>query len=92
MLKQLKAQNANVEHYVDLVDNYLKLWDIEKKLLADIKKRGITYKDKSSVGVDIWKNNPSIKEAMAVNRQMLQILRELNLTTENAGGDDESVL
>jgi len=92
LLKQLKARGAEVDYYVDLVESYLKFWDIEEKLTTDIATHGIKYKDKSSVGVDILKNNPSIKEVVSVNRQRLQILRELGLTVDNVGADDDDPL
>lgn len=76
----LQRSGHEEEFYLDLVNDYMKLWDIKNKLLADISKRGVVYKDKSSTGVEMQKNNPSTKELMLVNRQMLQILEKLGLT------------
>lgn len=79
---------AHVDHYEDLVNKYIEFWAIEKKLTADINKRGVVFTDKSSVGVPMMKNNPSVKEKVMVNRQMLQILKDLGLSTANAIGEE----
>ena len=79
MIETLKASGHEQDVYMDLVNDYMKLWSIKNKLLADISKRGVVYKDKSSTGVEMMKNNPSTKELMFVSRQMLQILEKLGL-------------
>jgi phage terminase small subunit len=70
----------------------MSLWDIKTALRKDIKTRGATYEETSSTGRMIWKSNPAVKEIVNVNRQMLSLLKELGLTTENTGGDDEDEL
>ncbi len=88
LLAQLEAQGASNEHFVDLIKDYMSLWKIKNKLVRDINKRGVTYKDVSSVGVEMQKNNPSVKELVMVNRQMLSILEKLGLSTENVNAGD----
>lgn len=83
LMDQLTTKSADVEHYVDMIDDYMNFWDTKNALSDDIKKRGVMYKDKSSVGVEMQKNNPSVKELVMVNRQMLSILKEMGLSTEN---------
>lgn len=80
MKETLITSGHEQEVYIDLVNDYMRLWTIKNKLLADISKRGVVYKDKSSTGVEMMKNNPSTKELMLVSRQMLQILEKLGLT------------
>ncbi len=92
LLKQLKAKGADMPHYENLIDQYVDFFEIAKKLKADIKKRGVTYKDFSSVGVPIEKNNPSVKELQGVSRQMLSILKELQLTTDKVVNEDDEEL
>ena len=94
MIETLKTSGHDQEVYMDLIGDYMKLWSIKNKLLTDISKRGIVYKDKSSTGVEMIKNNPSTKELMLVNRQMLQILEKLGLTDLEiirGGIDDDSL-
>lgn len=90
--EQLAMKGASLCHYADLLNDYMTLWDTKKALAKDIKKRGVVYKDVSSVGVEMFKNNPSVKELVMVNRQMLTVLKELKLSTDEAGGGDEDDL
>ena len=91
LIKQLEDKGANVSHFEDLVNDYMNFWSIKSKLQTDIRKRGIVYEDKSSVGIVMQKNNPTVKELVNVNRQMLSILRELGLSTDEivCSDDDE---
>ena len=88
---QLAAKGADIDHYADLLNDYMTLWETKNALAKDIKERGVVYKDVSSVGVQMYKNNPSVKELVMVNRQMLSLLKELKLSTDEVGGaeDDE---
>lgn len=94
LLLQLSAKRANVEHFADLVDDYMKLWEAKEKLHEDIEKRGVVYEGVTSTGFPAIKNNGSVKEVVSVNRQMLMILKELGLTTESVAadpGDDDDL-
>ncbi len=92
LIEQLELLGAVKEHYADMIKDYMGLWDVKTALIKDIKTRGVTYMDVSSVGVKMQKNNPSVKELVMVNRQMLCILKELGLTTANIVGGDEDEL
>lgn len=85
LMEQLAMKGATIDCFEDMVDDYMGLWDIKNKLLADINKRGVAYEDRNSTGFQVTKNNPSVKELVLVNRQMLSILKELNLRTDTAG-------
>ena len=82
LLAQLEAMGADQDHFVDLVRDYMSLYDVKNKLVKDIKERGVMYTDLSSVGVEMQKNNPSVRELVNVNRQMLALLRELGISTD----------
>ncbi|MGN0488050.1 MAG: hypothetical protein ACI4HO_02175 [Ruminococcus sp.] len=90
--EQLRIRGADISCFLDLINDYGDLWNIKNKLIRDIKKRGVTYEDVSSVGVPMTKNNPSTKELVCVNRQMLSILEKLNLSTNNCGTDVDDEL
>lgn len=92
LILQLKNKGADVEHFSDMINDYISFWDIKSKLQKDIKTRGICYRDKSSTGVEIQKNNPSIKELVAVNRQMLAILKDLGLNTNSVASQENDEL
>ena len=91
-MQQLKEKNADVEHFISLVDDYVWYYEQEKAMQEDIKKRGLSYKTISSQGKEYFKDNPSIKNAVMYNKQKLAILKEMQLTTANViktDGDDD---
>lgn len=91
---QLQRQGANVSHFMDLICDYMAFYDIKKKLEKDIKVRGVSYETTSATGFMIIKQNQSVKDLVAVNKQMLMVLEKLKLTTENSlgnGEDDEKL-
>lgn len=90
--EQLKARGADIPCFIDLVEDYGKLWNIKNKLITDINTRGVVYDDVSSVGVPMKKNNPSTKELLGVNRQMLSILEKLGLETKNVSSNEDDEL
>ena len=92
LMQQLKEKNADVEHFISLVDDYVWYYEQEKAMQDDIKKRGLSYKTISSQGKEYFKDNPSIKNAVMYNKQKLAILKEMQLTTANViktDGDDD---
>jgi phage terminase small subunit len=72
----------------DMAKDYMQLWEIKELLQSDIKERGVVYKDLSSVGVEMQKNNPSIKELINTNRQMLVIWDKFGLKPEALKEED----
>lgn len=94
LIKQLKEKGADAEHFLGLIDDYLWYFNQEKAMQKDIKDRGLSYETLSASGNPILKENPSVKNAIAYNKQKLAILKELQLTTSNcnANGDDEDDL
>ena len=90
--EQLALKGAALDHYEDLITDYMGFWDTKNALLQDITTRGVVYQDVSAAGNLMWKNNPSVKELVMVNRQMLSILKELKLSTDGAGGGDADEL
>lgn len=79
LIDQLDRQGIYGQHYLDMVNDYLELWDIKNKLIKDIKKRGVTTRYQN--GPDQWghKKNDSIAELTKTSGQMLKILSELGL-------------
>lgn len=92
LLKQLEDNHANVDHFKSLIDDYLWYWKQEKAMQKDIKERGFSFKTTSASGFPIDKENPSIKNAVAYNKQKLAILKELELNTRNVVMEDDNEL
>ncbi|MBD5549484.1 MAG: P27 family phage terminase small subunit [Lachnospiraceae bacterium] len=86
---QLKKKQADISVFSDLLEDYMALYTIKKKLKADINKRGVSYEAPSASGkAMIIKQNQSVKDLVAVNKQMLLILEKLGLTTDKTIKDD----
>lgn len=98
LLDQLERNGVHGNHYLNLIDDYIALWEIKEKLIKDIKKRGVsikweTYNREGEVVQSGYKKNDSIAELNKTNAQMLKILSELGLKAEKQergeGDDDE---
>jgi len=89
LLKQLEMKKSNSNYFIDLVNDYMQFWDIKTDLFKDVKKRGVMFTDVSSTGIPMQKNNPSVKEIVGVNKQMLVLLEKLDLTTKNMISGEE---
>lgn len=79
LLEQLDKKGAKIAVFADLVDDYMSLFDIKNALKKDIKNRGVTYEDFNSSGMKVKKDNPSVKNLINTNRQMLAIIDKLKL-------------
>ena len=91
LIEQLEKRGASSEVFTNLIEDYLSLWEMKEELKKDIKTRGIVYETTSAVGAKIEKNNPSNKELLATNKQMLSILKDLGITTSTVIADDEDL-
>lgn len=89
LLMQLQQKGADVAHFENLIEDYMTFYDIKNSLQEDIKKRGVSFETHSASGHPITKQNQSVKDLVAVNKQMLMILDKMKLTTDTpVGGDD----
>ena len=44
LLEQLDLQNKTAKFYEDMINDYLYYWDLKKKLIKDIKDKGLRYR------------------------------------------------
>ncbi len=91
LIEQLEKKGADIDCYKDLVDAYIFYTKMERKMQADVQKKGLTYESISSTGKNYVKDNPSVKNAVYYNKQRLAILTQmgLNLKTVETETDDE---
>jgi hypothetical protein len=97
LITELKNRSADVALYRDQIDDYIFITRQERKMQADIKKRGLSYTATSAAGKEYEKDNPSVKGALMYSKQRLAIITSLGLSTEKitggkSPGDDESDL
>lgn len=79
LLTQLENKGVYGKHYLDLINDYMALWDIKNQLIKDIKARGVSVRYDHGGGQGGYKKNDSITELNKTNGQMLRILNELGL-------------
>ncbi len=93
LLNQLQENGICGEHYIDLINTYMELFNIKNELILDIEKRGVSvlWENGKQSG---FKKNDSISELNKTIDRMLSILNDLGLKpTPNGGsGDDDEEL
>lgn len=79
LLEQLRLQNKTSDFYSDLVNDYMEYWSLKKKLISDIRKKGLRYETVNGNGIKVEKPNESVTNLPKITTAMLKILSDLNL-------------
>ena len=79
LLEQLRLQNKTSDFYQDLVSDYVDYWSLKKKLISDIRKKGLRYEVVNGNGIRTEKPNESVTNLPKITAAMLKILNDLNL-------------
>ena len=79
LLDQLKENGNEKDFFVDLVEDYMRLWVIKNQLNDDIETRGVVTTYKNGANQYGQKRNDSIADLLKVNSQMLKILQQLEI-------------
>lgn len=87
LIDQLERNGTIGAYYIDLVGDYMTLWDVKDKLATDIKERGAKVLVETATTSNL-KTNDSVPDALKVNAQMLKILDSLGIKPAQTGGDD----
>ena len=86
---QLERQGVYGRHFLDLIEDYMALWDTKNALIKDIKDRGVSVKYQNGANQWGYKKNDSVSELVKVNAQMLKILGELGLRAADFEADSD---
>nr|WP_153580746.1 P27 family phage terminase small subunit [Bacillus sp. TH13] len=89
----MENANLNGMHYVDLVDDYITLFDTKNKLAREIKKNGPMIEWQNSESQKGMKANPATKEFRETNKRMTDLLKVLGLKEPvyDGSNDDDDV-
>ena len=80
IVDQLKDKKLyKYAHYRNLVNDYMKFWDIKNMLQEDIESRGVAILWQNSETQKGYRKNDSVSELIKVNTQMLKILFDLGI-------------
>lgn len=89
LLDQLDRNGTTGKYYIDLVDDYIDLYDTKEKLIKDIKERGVTCKYQNGENQWGYKKNDSVDQLLKVNQQMLKLLDALGIKPSQDGDVDD---
>lgn len=79
LARQLELRGMSAEFYMDLVNDYIYYWSLKKKLIADIKSKGLRYETVNGNGMTVEKANESVVNLQKTTVTMLKILADLKL-------------
>ena len=89
LLEQLERNGTYGQYYIDLVSDYMELWEIKNALIADIDKRGVVVEYTSDRGSTNFRKNESVSELVRVNDRMIKLLDAIGITPAQAEGDED---
>lgn len=94
LLKQLETLGKYNAYSLDLVEDYMTLYDLKKRVKTDIRVKGLRYKSTNGNGIESEKPNESIINFTKINTQMLKILSDLGLKEPSSDpeGDGNDLL
>lgn len=84
LLDQLDRNGVVGEFYIDLVNDYMAMWDVKNRLIADIEAKGVSIKYQNGENQWGYKKNDSVGELQRTNNQMLKLLDHLGLKPSKA--------
>lgn len=88
LLDQLDRNGTVGRYYVDLINDYMDMWETKNLLTEDIKERGVNTTYNNGGGQSGYKKNDSVDQILKVNGQMLKLLDSLGIKPVRQGGDD----
>lgn len=79
LIRQLELRGMKAEFYMDMIDDYVYYWSLKKKLITDIRAKGLRYETINGNGVIVEKANESVVNLQKTTATMLKILADLKL-------------
>ena len=79
LIRQLELRGMKAEFYMDMIDDYVYYWSLKKKLITDIRAKGLRYETINGNGVTVEKANESVVNLQKTTATMLKILANLKL-------------
>ncbi|MED3396199.1 P27 family phage terminase small subunit [Bacillus wiedmannii] len=89
LLQQLENSGLYGMHYIDLVDDYMTMFDAKNKLAREMKKNGPMIEWQNSESQKGIKANPATKEFRETNKRMTELLKVLGLKEPVYEGNDD---
>ena len=92
LIDQLERSGNDTPHFIDLVEDYMKMYVIKELASADVLTRGIYIEWKNSESQYGSKKNDSDEQILKTNQQMIKLLDMLGIKPEaGLGLEDEEM-
>lgn len=90
LIKELKKANNDTPVFLDLVEDYMALYETKTLCLDEIKKKGVYVRYQNGKEQSGYKKNEMLDVILKVNAQMLKILEKLKIEVSEYLGYDEN--
>ena len=91
LLMQMQAKGMVGDHFADMAEDYMSMFDLKSKLLKDIKTRGTKVTAPAAGGRVAIKTNESLLDLLKVNKSMVDMLKNLGLNNPDQSGEDDAL-
>ena len=92
LLEQLERGGNDVPHFIDLVEDYMKMYVIKEMAAADVATRGTFVEWSNSETQYGSKKNDSVDQVLKTNQQMIKLLDMLGIKPETGTMEDDEEL
>ena len=91
LVDQLERSGNDTAFFMDLVDDYMKMYIIKELANADILENGVSVEYRNSETQYGRKKNDSVDQILKKNQQMIKLLDMLGIKPEEGIEDDEEL-
>jgi len=79
LIERLEENGIMGSWYLDLIEDYLQLWDTKNLLIKDVKERGVNTEYNNGGGQVGCKKNDSVDQLLKVSQQMIKLLDAMGI-------------
>ena len=91
LVEQLERSGNDTSVFLDLVDDYMKMYVIKELANADVVENGVSVEYRNSETQYGRKKNDSVDQILKTNQQMIKLLDMLGIKPETGYEDDEDL-
>lgn len=91
LVDQLVRSGNDTAYFMDLVEDYMKMYIIKELANADLLENGVTVEWRNSETQYGRKKNDSVDQILKTNLQMIKLLDMLGIKPEDGVEDDEEL-
>lgn len=92
LLETLEKSKNNTPYFVNLVEDYMSLYETKEQAKAEIEEKGVMIEYQNGKNQSGYKKNDMIEVILKVNAQMIKILDKLGINIDGDLGFDDDEL